>query len=188
MFLILFLLAVIGFFASLIRHIKVIFCIFSEAEVEQLITLTFPKWELVLHFGLMLGNCLLFILEQLWDGTHFVKFFRDFWKFLPLWAKLAIALFLIYSLIIVLLPTNWFRPQPGKRRIYKQDGKYWIQQVYFLRRGNNDTEMLEEVNLSPVEITKAQYVSHLTSVDSIFTIFWMLNYLILALYFWYKAW
>ncbi|WP_315788684.1 hypothetical protein [Fischerella sp. JS2] len=124
---------------------------------------------------------MLFIWEQLWNAAHFVEFFRDFYKFLPVWTKLAIAFFLIYSLIIALLQINEFRPQPGKRRIYKQNGKYWIQQVYF-------TEMLEEINLPPVEITRTQYVSRFTSGEIFFNILWMLNYLILALYFWYKTW
>ncbi|MGF1568372.1 MAG: hypothetical protein ACFCVD_09930 [Nodosilinea sp.] len=183
MFFILLVLALVGFSTSLVLHIKAILCLLPEPERPGR-SLIFDWWDL--HFALVIANASVLILEKFWDGNHFVQFLRSIWAFLPAWTKWTIASLIVYLAIVLITEFNQFRILPGKRRIYKQNGKYWNQPIDVVQRTREGRQVLEEINLEPIEISKGQYFRAMGYADSFFPGLWVFNYFLLALYFWYK--
>jgi hypothetical protein len=186
MFTILLVLALVGFSISLVLHVRAILYLSPEPEQPGCAPdLTF-RW-LGIHFVLMIANGLVLILEQFWNERNFIQFWQNIWVFLPPWAKWAIGFFIVYLISLVVVETNRFRIRPGKYRICKQGGKYWIQQVYFVQRMDEGSPVLEEISLAQKEISRRQYLREIGYASSLFPFVWAFNCFCLALYFWYKS-
>lgn len=184
MFTILLVFALVGFLLSLVLHVRAIFCLLPEPEQPE----HGPSLNwLGLHFALMIANGLVLILEQVWDGKNFAQFWQSIWAFLPLWTKWTIGFSIVYLVSLMVVTANGFRIKPGICQIYKQGGKYWIQQVCFVQRIHEGRQVLEERGLSPKEISRGQYLRAMGYANYFFPAVWGSNCFYLALYFWYKS-